>query len=256
MLLGSIGNHIKKSGLDAIGLGGLLGEQKQHLAGALPSGLTQNLGFGNLLSGAGDLGKSAVDSAKGAASSASRAANNAANDAAAAGGGLFKILLPLLAIAALAYFAWTFLAPAAQDAGDKAGQLLDKGKQAAGDLAEEGKKAVAGALDFKGLDMSALGDAANPLKKGFSDITTGFAGLKESGADGAKKLATTITDFSGSVGDLGLGDLPDAGKGVAKTMIGQFIDKVKSLLGLQSDSIQGILKPAIDMLMDKLKPFG
>ena len=58
MLLGSIGKHIKSAGLNAMGLSSLLGEQKQHIAAAMPSGLAGNLGFGNLLSGVGDLGKS------------------------------------------------------------------------------------------------------------------------------------------------------------------------------------------------------
>ena len=63
MLLGAIGKHIKSAGLDALGLSSLLGEQKQHIAAAMPSGLADNLGFGNLLSGVGDLGKSGINAA-------------------------------------------------------------------------------------------------------------------------------------------------------------------------------------------------
>lgn len=244
MLLGAIGKHVKNAGLDAIGLGSLLGEQKKHVSAALPSGLTQNLGFGDLLSGSGDLGQSAVN----AANNAANTAKNATNEAAAAGGGILKLLLPLIAIAALAYVAFTMFGGAANDAVENAETAVRQGTQAVGE--------AAGSLDFTGLDMSALGAAAEPMQKGFSDITAGFTGLKESGEAGANDLATKIKDFSGTVDGFGLANLPEAGQGVAKTMIGQFIEKVTSMLGLQSDSIQGILKPAVDMLMEKLKPFG
>lgn len=248
MLLGAIGKHIKNAGMDAVGLGGLLGEQKKHVSAALPSGLTQNLGFGNLLSGQSNLGQSAVDAASGVASSAKNAAAGAANQTAAAGGGLMKLLLPLLMIAALGYAAYVFFGGAANDAVKNAGKAINEGTQAIGDAAN--------GLSFQGLDMSALGDAAEPMKKGFSEISTGLAGLQDSGEAGARNLATRIKDFSGSVDSFGLGELPEAGKGVAQTMIGQFIEKVTTMFGLQSDSIQGILKPAIDMLMNKLKPFA
>jgi hypothetical protein len=244
MLLGSIGKHIKNAGLDAVGLGSLLGEQKKHVSAALPSGLTQDLGFGDLLSGSGNLGQSAVN----AASDAANSVTDATNEAAAAGGGLFKLLLPLIAIAVIAYFAYTMFGKGAKDTADNAVVAVQQGAQAVGEATE--------GLSFEGLDMSALGGAAAPMQKGFSDITAGFTGLKESGEAGAKDLATKIKDFSGTVDGLGLAKLPAAGQGVAKTMIGQFIEKVTSLLGLQNDSIQGILKPAVDMLMEKLKPFG
>jgi hypothetical protein len=244
MLLGSIGKHIKNAGLDAVGLGSLLGEQKKHVSAALPAGLTQDLGFGDLLSGSGNLGQSAVN----AASDAANSVTDATNEAAAAGGGLFKLLLPLIAIAVIAYFAYTMFGKGAKDTADNAVVAVQQGAQAVGEATE--------GLSFEGLDMSALGGAAAPMQKGFSDITAGFTGLKESGEAGAKDLATKIKDFSGTVDGLGLAKLPAAGQGVAKTMIGQFIEKVTSLLGLQNDSIQGILKPAVDMLMEKLKPFG
>ena len=114
MLLGVIGKHIKSAGLDALGLSSLLGEQKQHIAAAMPSSLTENLGFGNLLSGVGDLGKSGLNAASNVAGAAagtvgnvagaavdtvgnaSSAAADTARDAAKQGGGLLPFLLCLL----------------------------------------------------------------------------------------------------------------------------------------------------------------
>jgi hypothetical protein len=237
-LLGAIAKHVKSAGLDALGLSSLLGEQKQHLAAAMPSGLSNDLGFGNLLSGAGNVGQSA-------ANAATNAANEVRNAAPTGGsGGVMKWLIPLVGLIALGYLALQFLG----------GGAAEQGK----DLVDQGKGAIAGAadgLEFKGLDLGVLGDTGTKLQEGFGSITDGFAGLKDSGEDGANKLVGTINDFSGSIDGMNLGDLPETGKSVASTMIGKFVETVKSLLGGQSESVQGILKPAIDLLMEKFKAF-
>jgi outer membrane protein OmpA-like peptidoglycan-associated protein len=49
-LMGTIGKHVSSQGLDANGLGQLLGSQSQYLKDVLPSGLANTLGIGKLLS--------------------------------------------------------------------------------------------------------------------------------------------------------------------------------------------------------------
>ena len=127
IVMGVIGKHIKNKALDAVGLGNFLGSQKASLGSAMPSALTSQLGFGNLLgnvtgaasSAAGAVGgaaSSAAGAVGGAASSAAGAAGNAgraaagaagdagraaagaANDAASGIGGILKLLLPLLSL--------------------------------------------------------------------------------------------------------------------------------------------------------------
>lgn len=255
MLLGVIGKHIKSAGMNAIGLGSLLGEQKQHLSAAMPSGLSQNLGFGNLLSGAGDLGNSAVNAAGNAASSVTNAASNtassaanavgdAAGDVAKKGGGLLMLLLPLIILGAIGYIAWPYISGAANQAKEGVEAVANK----TGDLAS-------GAFTFDG-DIGALGETGPKLQEGFSGITAGFTGLAETGEDGANALATKITDFSGSIGDMGLGDLPETAKPVATSMIGKFIEAIKGMLGSQNDTIKGILEGPVNTLIEKLTPFG
>jgi OOP family OmpA-OmpF porin len=51
LILGTLGKHITTQGLGPTGLGQLLGSQTQYLKGALPAGLAETLGLGNLLSG-------------------------------------------------------------------------------------------------------------------------------------------------------------------------------------------------------------
>ncbi len=249
IVMAVIGKHIKNKALDAVGLGSFLGEQKKSL-GFMPSQLTEGLGFGNLLGNVSDQGKAAVGAAVGAAHKAGDAGRAAANDAAKAGGGLVKLLLPLLILAALAFVAWKFLLPMINGGVDKAkdtvAQVGDGIKDAAGSMTIPGLD-----LDgIEGFDMGSLGDAGPQLVKGMGGITSGFEGLKD--AAGAGELATKIKDFTGSIDGMGLANLPDAGKASAKGLIGKFIETITGLLGGQGDGIKGILEPVVNALKAKL----
>ena len=255
MLMGVVGKHIKSAGLDALGLSSLLGEQKQHLSASMPSSLTENLGFGNLLSGAGDLGKSGLNAASSVASSATNAVGNAsqaaagaANDAAQKGGGLLKMLLPLAILGAIGYFAYPYIMGAADKVKDGAQGVVDK----TGELAS----GMTGSLDFGDLDVSPLGETGTKLQEGFSGIASGFTGLATTGEEGANALATKITDFSGSIDNLGLSNMSDAAKPVATSMIGKFVETIQGLFDQQNGVIKGILQAPVDTLLQKLKTFG
>ena len=52
LLMGTIGKQVSSQGLGAAGLGQLLSSQTQYLKDAIPSGLANTLGIGNLLGGA------------------------------------------------------------------------------------------------------------------------------------------------------------------------------------------------------------
>ena len=255
MLMGVVGKHIKSAGLDALGLSSLLGEQKQHLSASMPSSLTENLGFGNLLSGAGDLGKSGLNAATSVASSATNAVGNAsqaaagaANDAAQKGGGLLKMLLPLAILGAIGYFAYPYIMGAADKVKDGAQGVVDKTGELAGGMT--------GSLNLGDLDMSPLGETGTKLQEGFSGIASGFTGLATTGEEGANALATKITDFSGSIDNLGLSNMSDAAKPVATSMIGKFVETIQGLFDQQNGVIKGILQAPVDTLLQKLKTFG
>ncbi|MEL7500293.1 MAG: DUF937 domain-containing protein [Planctomycetota bacterium] len=261
ILMGVIGKQVSASGLDVNGFSSLLSDQKEHLAGSLPGPLAQNLGFGDLMSSVSGAGQKAMEDATSAASGldqiaratggkVSAAADEAttpteavlgAGAAASSGLGAIKFLIPIALVALLAYLGWTYLGGGGEENGN---QEQNNNQQ----LTVPG-------MDLDGLDLSPLGATGTKLTKGFSDITSGFEGLNDSGEDGAQKLSETITNFSGSVGEMGLGDLPAAGKTAASSLIGKFIETIKSLLGNQSEAIQQILKPAVDGLLEKLSPF-
>ena len=301
IVMGVIAKHVKAKALDAVGLGSFLGEQKKSL-GFMPASLTSDLGFGNLLGNvtgavgdagsavagaAGDAGRAVSGAAgnagravsgaagnagravSGAAGDAGRAVSGAAGDAASAGGGLLKLLLPLILLGALLFGLWKFLPMLTGAAGgvvDKAGDVAAGAADAVGDAASGAAGAVSGSgmkmpsipgVDFgsiEGFDIGSLGAAGPALTQGFGDITEGFNGLATSGTDGAHALATKITDFTGSIDGMGLDQLEGAGKTSAMGLIGKIVETIKGLMGGQSEGIQGILQPSVNGLMDKLGP--
>ncbi len=282
IVMGVIAKHVKAKALDAVGLGSFLGSQKKSLGSFMPASLTSDLGFGNLLGNvagaAGDAGRAVSGAAGnaagavgdagravgGAASSAGRGAANAAGEAASAGGGLLKLLLPLLLLGALIWGAFQFLPGILGGAGDvvegaknKAGEVVEGAK---GTMGKFGMPSIPGVdLDMggiEGFDFKSLGDAGPALTTGLGSISEGFSGLAESGEDGANKLVGTINDFTGSIDGLGLDKLEGAAKTSATGLIGKIIETVKNLMSGQSEGIQGILQPAIKGLMDKLNPLA
>jgi hypothetical protein len=59
LLMGTLGKHVASQGLGASGLGQFLGSQAQYLKDAIPSGLANTLGIGNLLKGGADTTRAA-----------------------------------------------------------------------------------------------------------------------------------------------------------------------------------------------------
>ena len=238
MLLGVIAKHVKSAGMDAMGLSGLLGDQKPHVNAALPAGLGQQLGFGNLLASSGAPASSVSNTPRSTPAPTTTATHSKTSDAPKKGPGLLPILLPLIILGAIAWFAWPSI------------QKMMNGGGGGGETVVENKN------EFATMDVSALGDAGPKLQKGFTEITSGFTGLADKGAEGAETLKTRITDFSKSIGDMGLADMSADAKPVAKSMIGKFIETVEKMLGKQSDVIKGVLKGPVDALIEKLKPFA
>ena len=273
IVMGVIGRHVKSKALDAVGLGSLLGEQKGFLSSAMPAGLTSSLGIGDMFGGAADSVKGAASAVTGAAGDASRAVSGAAGDAgravsgaagdaASAGGGLLKMLFPLILLGALVFLGWKFLMPGAENAADMAGKAADGVAGAvsnAGDMAGKAADGVTGALsdaagsmtdmaniDFGGFDISGL-------QSKFTGITDGFQNVTSENASG---LATKITDLTGSIDGLGLDKLTGPAQAASQGVIGKFIESITGALGGIGDGgIMGVLKPAVDALIEKLSAF-
>jgi OmpA-OmpF porin, OOP family len=133
VIMGLIGKQLTGAGGGGLNVGaltGLLGGQKDHIAAALPAELKTGLagipGVGGMLSGllgsAGGAATAAVGAGAaaigGAAHMASNATREVREEAAAAGGGIGKLIPWLLGAAVLAGLAWYFFGrskPEAQD---------------------------------------------------------------------------------------------------------------------------------------------
>ena len=228
ILMGVIGNYVKSKALNAVGLGSLLGEQKSYLGGLLPSGLTSNLGFGNMLSGAGDaasnvasgVGNAAGSVASGVGNAAGSVASgvgnaagsvgNAAGDAVNAGGGLLSKILPLAILAAILFGLWTF--------------LISPMLGGAGNMVKDGVGAVG---DGIGGAVGAVGD--------------GVGGAVGAVGDGVGAIGGAVGDGVGAVG----GAVGQAGSGVKDMMGGMSIPGFDmggidvSALGAQKDALMG-----------------
>lgn len=243
VVMGVIGKHIKNKALDAVGLGNLLGEQKSHLAGLMPSSLTNDLGFGDLLGNAGKVAGSAAD----AVGNVGDAVGNVGNAASSAGGSLLKYVIPVGIVAALAIFGIPKLI-----------EYMSRQPSGEVDKSQITAKPFAGS-EIPGMDFGSipgideLGETGTKLTTGFADIAAGIKDVSDEA--GATKLADKITGFTGDFDALGLDKLEGTSKAAASGIVSNAVEAIKTMLGDKSEDIRGILKPVIDTLMEKLKPF-
>ena len=185
VIMGVIGRHIKSKALDAVGLKGLLGGQKKHVAAALPSGLGQQLGFGNLLG-------NATDSVSNVASSTANAASNTAGAAVEGGSNLMKMLLPLLLLAAL-IIAGIYLLPQLMSGGDTDKKVIEPVKITSKNM-EEYQTKISERLAGLATSVGEIKDVAGaekfaPELKGATDFLSGFdfSAVSGDGMEGLKK---------------------------------------------------------------------
>lgn len=118
---------------------------------------------------------------------------------------------------------------------------------------DSAKKAADEAKD-KAKEMAELGDFdMKGLQDKFAGITDGF---KDVSADNVDGLTSKITDLTGSLDGMGIGNL----KGVAKTTVVEAIKKFggtieSAMEGISDEGILGKLKPVVKALMDKVKSY-
>jgi hypothetical protein len=228
-----VGRYVKSKALDAAGLGRLLGDQKKTLGKYMPAALTSGLDFSDLLG-----------SASQAAGGAGKAASRAADQAAAQGGGLMKLLIPLVILGLVAFALWKFMQP---------GKPSTDAPQSP-PVVQQSESTIPD-LNFADIDIAAIGKTGTELQTGFSEITQGFTGLKDEAS--ANSLVETISGFSGKLDGMGLGDLSGPAKTAATGLIDNFIETIKQLVTDNvPDALQGVVQPAVDNLLEKLKPFA
>ncbi len=237
IVMGLLAKNKKATGMNVAGFTQLLMDQKKHLTG-LDSGLTEQLGIGNLLGA----GKKAMDTAGKSMQRGTDVARGAASAASAGGGSLVRWLIPLLGLAAIAIALWVFVFN--KDRGDT-GAPMNAGPASAKSATDDVDKAKAVIVDpTKGI-TSFLTDAS----KAFTDIKD---------EAGAKTAADTLQGLVGKIDGLGLDKL----SGVSKTTIGVAIKKIiadAQVWAEKAYAIPGakaVLEPAVNAIVDKLKGFA
>ena len=135
-IAGMLKSQVAEGGLDANGLAGLLGDQKDFIAGAMPAGLADSLGGSGLLDSVKDQLASLSVGAVGAGTAAAAAAGSAlgsAGDAASDAAG---------AAAGAARSAVDSAGGAARSAASSVAGAADSAADAAGDAAQSARNAV------------------------------------------------------------------------------------------------------------------
>lgn len=289
LVMGMLGKQSKSLGLDANGFAGLMSEQKEHVAAALPQGLLGDLdldlGIGDLgivgsvkdgLSDAASAVTGAAGSAAGAAGDAIGSVGNAAagaasatagvardavgatgDAAAAAGSGIGKLLVPVVVIAALAFGGWTLMKKMGGGDTPEAGAGVEAPAKPEGGLS---LKAPGGLdvpniempkIEMPKLDIPGLGGAGEKLQGLFSDTTEALGSVSD--VESAKTAAAGLTDIGSSLDNLGLSKLSPDILSKLGGPIGQIMPQIQGLVekAYAIPGVEGVLKPAVDGLMAK-----
>ncbi len=264
LVLSSIGSAFKGQKVDGAGISRLFSEQKSNIASAIPAGLS----LANLpgLESLGNVGKVA-----------NQAMNQPSRATADSSSGFGKLLLPLLALAAIIGGILWFMNSGANKVEDATKKAVETGAKAVAGVADAGKEVVragekvaagaAGAVkDAAKSTVEAakdmIGDVAVP---GFSDLQKGFSGMFDTvgpllggikdaaGADAAlPDLEKAVTGLDGMMGTLG--GMPEVAKSAVSTMVQSQLDKIgpviDSIVGMQGvgEKVVGVLKSLKDKL--------
>lgn len=271
LVMGFIGKSIKAKGMDAAGLQGLMMDQKEHVAKAMPAGMGDALGLsssglfdgltdaaGNVVTGGAkavtgaagavtDAGRAVTGAAAGAATDAGRAVTGAAGDAAQAGGSMIKTLLPLIILAALGYFGFKMLS------GGGAADAIDKGKANLGAAADSVADGVSDAMpDMPSFDLK---NPADGLKDMFGSATKSLEGVTdaESATNALPGLEDLFSKLQGA--STGIAALPEAAQGPVKTAVGGFLPKLTEMVTKVTgiDGVDGILGTVLGKIVDLVK---
>ncbi len=221
VVMGVLGKQRQSSGLDVGGLTDLLFSQKDHLAGAMPKDLTSQLGIANLLDSGADAVAGTVDSAR---RTAGRAASEAADTAQAAGGGLMKLLIPLLLILGLAWLGWKYFGPGRVDEGDLP-------------TAEAG--------------LQQLDAIKGDLTSTFDGLTESIQGITDEAS--ARSAVSKIEEATSTLDSLKLDSLPAAGATGLGGVLNPLIQKIKDALetAYAIPGVRGVLEPAVAPFLEK-----
>jgi hypothetical protein len=228
LAMGQLAKSVTGGGLNASSLAGLLSSQQGNIAAALPAGLGSALSSAGVLGGdfAGQASKAVNDAAR----TASAATAQAANAAKKTGTNWLAWIIPLLVIAAAA---WYFL-------GGMGHSVKEAAEQAAGS---------ATALVVDGVDVNAQ------LTTAFDGLKTTLGGITDAASAQAAlpKLQEAVTSVDGLTAMAA--KLTPAQRTMLATAITAALPTLKELVAkvLAIPGVGDIVKPTADALMAKVE---
>jgi hypothetical protein len=248
VVLGALGREQRAQGLDAQGLARMLNDQKDSIAGALPSGLANALGSTGLLSGIADrLGagvSTAAQSARAAGAEAARtagvaatttagaarSATSAARQTAAGGSSWLRWIIGLIVLLVLIWLAYHY--------------LFRREEAVAPVTAPTTQNLVVGDVNLGQEVTGALASATTTLN-GVTDAASAQAALPK---------LTEVNDKLDQLGGL-VGQLPAEGKTALAALINGALPDLEALIAKVGEipGVGTVIKPAADAMVAKLK---
>jgi hypothetical protein len=240
LVLGALGREQRAQGLDAQGLAGMLRDQKDNIAHALPAGLASALGPTGLLDGVADRvgeGVSRVTQAgRATAAAASRPVTTPAPPPKSSS--LPSWIIGIAAALALIWAAYHFLYPrapmqeAADPARDTPAQVGEPANLMVGDV-----------------------DVGQQVTDVFENATTTLDGVTD--AASAKAALPKLTEIDDSLTKLGglVDQLPAEGKSALATLVSGSLSSLETLVA-KVNEIPGAgeaIKPVTDSMLEKLR---
>jgi Bacterial protein of unknown function (DUF937) len=250
VVMGVLGQQQRNTGLDASGLAALLASQREEIAAAIPSGLTNQLSGAGLLDAVNEGARSSAAAASATANrigGASERTIATASQAASAARSNAMSQLPfwLVALAVLAGLAWYFLR-------GHGGDELAEETRATATQAVEQTRATTG-LATANLTVGGV-DLAKQVNASVGTLSAALTGIKDiASAQAALPKIQEATAELDQVNALAAQLPPDGRKtlagliAAASPTIYQLCDKVVTMPG-----VGAIAKPAIDELRTRL----
>jgi hypothetical protein len=257
LFMGTIAKQVKSGGLNMSALTDLVMGQKAHVAKHLPGDFTKTLGIADLL----------TDGSKKVAEGAKRA-GAAATETAAAGSGLMKMLIPLVILAALAFFAWRMLnsnkveqvanksLEVAQSAADATADAVDATAgavdAAAGQVADAASNLSVNMPNIPGFDFSAI---STDFSSGFGKLTDSITAISDEAS--AQSAIPQIEELTKKIAAYGFDKMPAEGTAVLQGILRPLIEKLKAAIETASKipGVNAILEPTVGELMKSVSAF-
>jgi hypothetical protein len=254
MVMGALGREQRTQGLDAQGLAGLLNDQTDNIARALPTGLAGTLGSTGLLEGIADrfggatstvarVGRTtAAEAARTTAAAAATAAGVAGSAATASrrgGGSMVRWVVGIVVVLAVLWAAYQFLfrSDAVQEAADQAADT-------AAQVGEAAQSLMVGDVDV-GQEVTNLFDGATEALEGVTDAAS------------AETAAGKLSELDAGLDKLGglVEQLPGEGKSALAALVAAALPDLEALVAKASE-IPGVgdaIKPVTDSVLEKLR---